>query len=199
MPARTQLDIPITIPSGNARKLIVLWGTDMAPGTVTAIFNPASENLPLVALGSLSAQSGTLHCRAWYFDSPPTGSKTIRITTTNAVRSAVSLKVLQNARVGGPPSGITVSGEAVSQLSQTLNVPDALCETSDLVLATSLGEGQLTPFANQTAGADDVVGGSFLATSSQRTHSNNGAVAHGWTAAAPADMLMVVVSVAFSF
>jgi hypothetical protein len=201
MPARTELDINITIAAGEARKLVVLWGSNADPGTISATFDQAGIAFPMIAISGTAGQSesGSLHCAGFYLDTPPEGAKVVRITTSNAVRSAVSLKVYKDARAGMPEVAVvSVTGSQIFDLMEEGILIDAFSETCDIVLGTGLSDGGLTPLAGQTAGADDVINGAFLATASGRTHDHSGPVEHGWTAAAAADLLLLAVNIPFS-
>jgi hypothetical protein len=197
---RTQLDINVTIPTGSSRKLILLWGSDGGEFPTAVTFDPAGVAFPMVPIEGAFDSIGSLRCAAYYLDTPPDGSKTVRITTTNAVWSVASLKLYQNARAG-TPEALSLSEGGAAAISQTLDevfLLDAYSESADLALGNGLAAGALTPFSGQTAGADAEINASFLATTSDRTHSHNGGATMGWTATAPVDLLMAVVNVLFS-
>lgn len=201
--ARTQLDINITIPSGSARKLVVLWGWEDDAGAISVTFDPAGVAFPLLGIDEASNDTDSgLHVRAFYLDTPPTGTKTVRCSSQNAVRSAVRLDVLANARAGLPIglSGAVANDDSISVLFSYVDesLVDAYSRTLGLALGAGLSDGALTPFAGQTIGQDDVINSSFLAMASDRDYANSGDAFHGWTAAAPADLLMCAVNIPFS-
>jgi hypothetical protein len=198
--ARTQLDINIAIPTGPSRKLILFWGSDGGEFPTAVTFDPTGVSFPMIPIDGAFGELGNLRVAAWYLDTPPEGAKVVRIATTNAVWSAASLKVYQDARAGTPAATAleVASGNSAVILLNDEFLLDAFSETIDMVVASGLSEGGLTPLTGQTAGADDVVNSSFLATTSRGVHDNNGSVHAGWTAAAPADMLLSVVNVLFS-
>jgi hypothetical protein len=197
--ARTQLDISITIPSGSSRKLVVLWGSNGGEFPTAVTFDPAGVALPMIPIDGAFGSAGSYFIGAWYLNAPPDGAKVVRITTANALRSVVSLKVYQDARAGDAQGGaLSTDATSVSQLLDESFLLDAYSETCDLVLGDGLSDGGLTPNSGQTAGADDVVNGTFLATTSVRTHSNYGGVLMGWTAASATSLLHAVVNILFS-
>src|SRR5262245_31978972 len=87
--ARTQLDISITIPSGNSRKLLVHWGSDGGVFPTSVVFDPAGDAIDMVAGGQDGRDD--LRVAEYYLDTPPTGAKVVRITTPSAVWSVARL------------------------------------------------------------------------------------------------------------
>ena len=203
--ARTTLDISITIPSGNSRKLVVLWGSNGAQFPTAVTFDPAGAAVPMIPIDETFGSRVNLSVAVYYLDTPAEGPKVVRIITASAVFSVVSAKVIQNARAGLPQTFLSdnedISADRISVDIKESDLVDAFSETIDLVLAAVLPDGALTPFSGQRPGADTVVnspGSSFLATTSDRTHDNNGSVKSGWDASSSTDLLMVAVNIPFS-
>jgi hypothetical protein len=193
--ARTQLDINITIPTGDSRKLIMLWGSDGGEFPTAITFDPAGEALEMRQVAADA--NDALRIAAYYLDAPPSGSKMVRIETASAVWSVARLVVVQDARAGDPESDTqAASGSGSSILIEPL---DAFSETLDLILDDTHGPGDLTTFDGQTPLNEAVINTSFLAAASGRTHPHNGEASMGWnTANAATTLLQVAVNTLFS-
>jgi hypothetical protein len=193
--ARTQLDINITIPTGNSRKLILLWGSDGGEFPVAVTFDPAGEALEMRQVAA--EVNDTLRIAAYYLDAPPPGLKVVRIATANPVWSVARLMVVQDARTGDPWGDTeATSGSDCSILIEPL---DAFSETFDLILDDRHGPGELTAFDGQTPLDEALINASFLAAASSRTHAHNNQTSMAWYAGSDATtLLQVAVNALFS-
>jgi hypothetical protein len=198
--ARTQLDIDVTIPTGPSRKLILLWGSDGGELPTAVTFDPAGVGFSMIPIDGAFGEEGNFRVAGYYLDVPPHGAKVVRIETANAVWSAASLKVDQNARAGLPQAEVSSSNSgATSVVLDETYLLDAFSISHDLLLRDGSTVGDVTPLdGQQAAGADSVVNASFLVTTSDRVHGHNGQVSVGWNAASVATQLQAVVNVLFS-